>query len=123
MTTPDEYASTSDATQFWNQFPADWRPDHPGDTVVGTVDWYGERKVIDGIAPVIRIKTDDGDLVNVVATQTMLLIKLKKLKPRRGDRIKIQFDGIEPSSNPRLKPAHRYLVAVRSGVTEAAPES
>lgn len=119
----DEYAATADAAYYWNQFPIDWRPDEPGDSVVGTVEHLGEQKVIDGFAPRIRIRTDDGEIVHVVATQTQLLAKLVRLKPKVGDRIKILFEGESRTVVPGFKPAHIYRVAVRSAVTETTPES
>lgn len=119
--TSDEYAATADAAHYWNQFPIDWRPDQPGDSIVGTIDHLGQQKVIDGFAPRLRIVTDDGETVHVVATQTQLLAKLVRLKPRVGDRIKILFEGEAANTVPGLRPTHIYRVAVRQAVTEPDP--
>lgn len=121
MTTADDYAATADAAHYWNQFPIDWRPDQPGDQVVGTIEHLGEQKVIDGFAPRLKIRTDEGEVVYVVATQTQLLAKLVRLKPRVGDRIKILFEGESNTKIAGFKPAHIYRVAVRTAVTEPEP--
>lgn len=121
--TADDYAATADAAHYWNQFPIDWRPDEAGDCIVGTIEHLGEQKVIEGFAPRLKIRTDDGEIVHVVATQTQLLAKLVRLKPRVGDRIKILFEGESKTSMPGFKPTHIYRVAVRSAVTEPAPET
>lgn len=116
--TSDEYVRTSDAAQYWNGFPADWRPTDKGEVLVGTVDQLSERRGFDGSKlAVVRVRTDDGDQVNVVAAHVHLLLAFKQLQPRIGDRIKLQYLGQDTQAAPGFKPPHRYQVAVRDGVT------
>lgn len=119
----DDYVKSSQAAQYWQQFPPDWRPE-PGEWIVGTVEKLNERKALDGgWAPLVQVHLDNGDRVNVFVTQTELLAKMVKCKPRVGDRIKILFEGTKPTPGPGMKPTNVYRLAVRDGVTEPAPES
>lgn len=121
MSSKEDYLRRSGAAHYWNQFPVDWRPMEPGDTLVGTVEYLGERKMLDGVAPVVRVRTDDGDQVNVVATWAMLLHRLKVLQPGVGDRLKIVFEGATDSGARGLKPTYQFVVQVRRTADDAPP--
>jgi hypothetical protein len=107
-----------DAAHYWNQFPVDWRPAEPGEILIGTVEKLGQRRSFDGdLVASVLVKTDTGEMVNLIATHVHLLNALKDLKPRVGDRIKVLFEGQDARSAPGFRPANRYQVAVRDGVT------
>lgn len=116
--TGEEHAATMDAVAYWKQFPVTWDPSEAGDYVWGIVEHLGEVKIRDEWIPEIRIRTGDGVLVKVLASQKRLLAQLVELKPRVGDRIKIRYDGEDQRSAPGMRPTQRWTVGVRNGVTE-----
>jgi hypothetical protein len=76
-----------------------WRPESPGDTVVGTVveadagwsDWMNERN--GGSYPIITVQEADGKVVNVHCFQTVLDRRVMSLRPQLGERIKFIYHG------------------------------
>lgn len=121
MTSADEHAATADAVAYWRQFPITWDPDEPGETLTGVVEHLGETKLRDTWFPRVQVRTEDGELVTVIATQKQLLAKLVTAKPRVGDLIKIRYEGPAGTAAPGMNPTLRYSLAVRGGVTKAGP--
>lgn len=121
MTSAAEHAATTDAAAYWRQFPISWDPDEPGSILKGVVEHLGETKLRDQWYPRVQVRTDEGDLVTVIATQKQLLAKLVTLKPRVGDLIKIRYEGPAGQAAPGMNPTLRYSVAVRGAVTEIGP--
>lgn len=76
-----------------------WRPNEPGDTVVGTVieadvgwsDWLNDRQ--GGSYPILTVQQDDGSLRNVHCFQAVLYRRVMNLRPQIGERIKFVYHG------------------------------
>lgn len=111
MTAPDT---------FWQQFPYLWEPEE-GATLKGRVINRRAIRGPGGDTPELVIRTDEGELYNVLVGSRGLLRALKDLKVAVGDEIKIRFKGEIPSSVPGHKPTKQWAVAVRGDVTEVGP--
>ena len=124
--TPAEHAEIADADAYWKQFPVTWDPQAEGETVRGIVSHRGEAKVRDPDTdggfrwvPRLQIKTPNGILVTVFASQKRLLNALVKLRPRVGDPIFIRYLGEDKRSAPGMNPTQNFEVYVRDDVPKA----
>lgn len=105
---------------FWQQFPYPWEPEE-GETLRGRIVNRRSIRGPGGDIPELLIRTDEGELYNVLVGSRGLLQALKDLKPAVGDLIKIRYKGAVPSSVSGYKPTKQWAVAVRGDVTETGP--
>lgn len=110
MTTAEDHAAIMDAVQYWRQFEVIWDPDRVGEEIVGVVEHLGEEAYREARHPKLKIRSDNGELTIVVASQKRLKAKLRRLQPKVGDRIRIRYDGVDPTSAPGMHPTQRYSV-------------
>jgi hypothetical protein len=110
--TPAEHAALMEAVGYWRQFDVTWDPDREGEEVIGTIENLGEESYREVRHPKLKIRGDDGEVTYVVASQKRLKAKLRALRPKVGDRIRIRYDGQDPTSAPGMHPTQRFSVAL-----------
>lgn len=99
-------SSISDALD--KDYAPAWRPE-PGDKLVGVVVDLSEREGLDGIYPIVTVRTDDGTDVAFHAFHTVAANELAKLRPKIGDQIGIKYVGRIQGANSRSS-YHGYRV-------------
>jgi hypothetical protein len=115
----------------WEQFSGDggkfpeikWKPIAAGDQIAGEVtnvriaDFGAEK------SPELWVRTDSGEEVSVLASQTNLKRLLAQHRPNIGDRIAIVYKGDGQSSKAGFSPPKLFDVAVKpaGGEPGAAP--
>ena len=114
MTVPaSRHATLMDADGFWRQFPVTVRFDEPGKTVVGRIIDLTEIRVREEYLPKIRLSQEDGTVLIIVVGQTRLLAELARLKPAKGDLLKITYHGEAKTAPPGMNATKEFTVAVK----------
>jgi hypothetical protein len=98
-------------SDYWLKFPVTASYLEPCVTE-GTILELGEIKTAEGHFPRLTIKSPLGQTVIVNAVQTRLVSELVRLKPRVGDKIRINYRGPAKKAPPGLSPTKEFAVEV-----------
>lgn len=111
-------------SDYWLKFPVTASYLAPCVTE-GTILELGEIKTAEGHFPRLTIKSPLGQTVIVNAVQTRLVSELVRLKPRVGDKIRINYRGPAKKAPPGLSPTKEFAVEVwpqQGSQTQKRPE-
>jgi hypothetical protein len=103
-------------------YAAGWRPDE-GDVLTGTVVELSVGAGQWGQYPIVVIRPEDGSDVAVHAFHHSLRNRLLELKPRKGERIGIQYKGKRPSKSKPGQSVAVYIVRIDGRDADSAWEN
>jgi hypothetical protein len=98
-----------------------WIANSPGDKVAGTIVGFGTHDAGWGRYPILTLEQDNGEHIAVHAQRTVLSGELAKIKPAKGERIAVRYDGPTPKRDGKGS-YHKYTVAMPDRPQEAEPD-
>jgi len=87
--------------QFTGVYPQAWTPSE-GDVLIGTVKCYGQGQNQYGPVRICTVEQEEGGLVSVWLSSTVLLSLFRQQKPKVGERIGIKYAGKHPEKGYKM---------------------